>query len=141
MGTTGESYIVGPGYTMRSASRFLTRPPGEITVRTEAVEKSFAGSSGSGIIKDYRGKKVLSVYRPIGDFDLNWVIISEIDWSEAMQPVIQFRYYLLGITLFILFSRQSLLYFFQMLSRGRYKNSGPLLKNFRRVSFRTRNDP
>jgi hypothetical protein len=45
----------------------------------------------------------LSVYRPIGDFELNWVIISEIDWTEAMQPVIQFRYYLLGITFFILF--------------------------------------
>ncbi len=52
---------------------------------------------------DYRGKKVLSVYRPIGDFELNWVIISEIDWSEAMHPVIQFRYYLLGITAFIFF--------------------------------------
>jgi len=103
MGTTGETYIVGPGYTMRSTSRFLDKPPGEITVRTEAVNKSFAGAAGSGIIKDYRGKKVLSVYRPIGDFELNWVIISEIDWTEAMQPVIQFRYYVLGITLFILF--------------------------------------
>jgi two-component system, NarL family, sensor kinase len=88
---------------MRSASRFFDKPPGEITVRTEAVDKSFAGSAGSGIIEDYRGKKVLSVYRPIEDLELNWVIISEIDWSEAMQPVIQFRYYLLGITALILF--------------------------------------
>src|SRR5688572_28721103 len=103
MGTTGESYIVGPGYTLRSASRFFDKPPGEITVRTQAVMNSFAGAAGSGIITDYRGEKVLSVYRPIEDFDLNWVIISEIDWSEAMQPIIEFRYYLLGITLFILF--------------------------------------
>ena len=103
MGTTGESYIVGPGYTMRSASRFLSDAPGKITVRTEAVEKSFAGSSGSGIITDYRGKKVLSVYRLIGDVDLKWVIISEIDWIEAMEPVVQLRYYLLGITFFIFF--------------------------------------
>jgi signal transduction histidine kinase len=88
---------------MRSASRFIDKPPGEITVRTEAVNQSFAGSAGSGIIKDYRGKKVLSVYRPIGDFELRWVIISEIDWTEAMQPVIQFRYYLIGITFFIFF--------------------------------------
>jgi two-component system, NarL family, sensor kinase len=103
MGTTGESYIVGPGYTLRSASRFFDKPPGEITVRTEAVVNSFAGVAGSGIITDYRGEKVLSVYRPIGDFDLNWVIVSEIDWDEAMQPVVQFRYYLLGITFFIFF--------------------------------------
>ncbi|HYI78815.1 MAG TPA: ATP-binding protein [Chryseolinea sp.] len=103
MGTTGESYIVGPGYTLRSASRFFDKPPGEITVRTQAVMNSFAGVAGSGIITDYRGEKVLSVYRPIGDFDLNWVIVSEIDWDEAMQPVVQFRYYLLGITFFIFF--------------------------------------
>ena len=31
MGTTGESYIVGPGYTMRSTSRFLSEQPGKIT--------------------------------------------------------------------------------------------------------------
>ncbi|HEX6223693.1 MAG TPA: hypothetical protein VFZ52_04755, partial [Chryseolinea sp.] len=91
MGTTGESYIVGPGYTMRSASRFLNDPPGKITVRTEAVEQSFADSAGSAIITDYRGKKVLSVFRPIADVDLKWVIISEIDWDEAMQPVVQLR--------------------------------------------------
>jgi signal transduction histidine kinase len=34
--------------------------------------------------------------------DLNWVIISEIDWTEAMQPIIHMRYYLIGITFFIL---------------------------------------
>ncbi len=46
MGTTGETYIVGPGYTMRLTFRvFFDKPPGEITVRTEAVNKSFAGSA------------------------------------------------------------------------------------------------
>ena len=103
MGTTGEILYRRAWIYHAFSSRFFDKPPGEITVRTEAVDNSFAGVAGSGIITDYRGKKVLSVYRPIGDFDLNWVIISEIDWTEAMQPVIQFRYYLLGITFFILF--------------------------------------
>lgn len=103
MGTTGETYIVGPGYTMRSASRFWPeKAPGQISVTTEAVDKSIEGLSGAGIILDYRGIKVLSVYRPIDDVDLNWVIISEIDWTEAMQPIIHMRYYLIGITFFIL---------------------------------------
>lgn len=103
MGTTGETYIVGPGYTMRSTSRFWPeKAPGQISVTTEAVDKSIEGLSGDGIISDYRGVKVLSVYRPIGDVDLNWVIISEIDWTEAMQPIIHMRYYLIGITFFIL---------------------------------------
>jgi signal transduction histidine kinase len=103
MGTTGESYIVGPGFTMRSASRFWPeKAPGEISVKTEAVINSFEGSPGTGIILDYRGEKVLSVYRPIRNKDLNWAIISEIDWTEAMDPIIHLRYYLIGITFFIL---------------------------------------
>ena len=103
MGTTGESYIVGPEYSMKSRSRFLPeRNPGEIIVKTEAVMEALAGTEGSGIITDYRGERVLSVYRPIGIEDLNWVIVSEIDWTEAMQPVVQLRYYLIGITFFII---------------------------------------
>lgn len=103
MGATGESYIVGPGYTMRSSSRFFPdNPPGEITVRTDAVSKSLAGESGSGTISDYRGQRVLSVYRPIGEEDLNWVIISEIDWDEAMEPIVRLRYYIIGLAFFML---------------------------------------
>jgi hypothetical protein len=51
MGTTGETYIVGPGYTMRSASRFWPeKAPGQISVTTEAVDKSIDGLSGAGMI-------------------------------------------------------------------------------------------
>jgi signal transduction histidine kinase len=103
MGTTGESYIVGSNYTMRSASRFWKeKAPGEIVVRTAAVDKAFNGTSDMEIITDYRGEKVLSVYRPIGDVDLKWVIISEIDWEEAMMPIVHLRYYLIGVTFFVL---------------------------------------
>lgn len=103
MGTTGESYIVGAEFTMKSDSRFWAdKAPGEIIVKTKAVRESLAGTTGSGIIDDYRGEKVLSVYRPVGIKDLHWVIISEIDWNEAMQPIIHLRYYLIGITFFIL---------------------------------------
>lgn len=103
MGTTGESYIVGPEYAMKSRSRFLPKKnPGEIIVRTEAVTEALNGTAGSGIILDYRRERVLSVYRPIGIDDLKWIIISEIDWTEAMQPVVQLRYYLIGITFFII---------------------------------------
>ncbi len=103
MGTTGESYIVGPQRKMRSMSRFFPgKAPGEITVNTDAVRIALSGHSGSGVITDYRGKKVLSVYRPVEDADVNWAIISEIDWTEAMGPVVRLRYYLVGITFFML---------------------------------------
>ena len=103
MGTTGESYIVGPDYSMRSFSRFFPdRLSGEIEVRTDAVRSALSGTSGSGVISDYRGTKVLSVYRPVGDEDVKWAIVSEIDRTEAMAPIVRLRYYLLGITFFML---------------------------------------
>jgi signal transduction histidine kinase len=103
MGTTGESYIVGPDHKLRSSSRFLPeKAPGLIYANTEAVKKSLSGLTGSDIITDYRGEKVLSVYRPIGNPDLNWVIVSEIDWLEAMAPINRLRYFLIGTTFFIL---------------------------------------
>jgi signal transduction histidine kinase len=112
MGTTGESYIAGPEFRMKSYSRFSpARPPGEIIVKTEAVANALQGSSGSGVITDYRGERVLSVYRPIRADRLNWVIISEIDWTEAMQPVVQLRYYLIGITFFVIFLTTAVTFF------------------------------
>ena len=112
LGTTGESYIAGPGYKMKSYSRFHPeRPPGEIIVKTDAVDAALQGKSGSGIIADYRGEKVLSVYRPIEANGLNWVIISEIDWTEAMEPVVRLRYYLIGITFFVIFLTTAVTFF------------------------------
>ena len=112
MGTTGESYIAGPEQTMRSSSRFFPdTAPGTIAVRTDAVVNALDGISGSGVISDYRGKKVLSVYRPVDDPDVKWAIISEIDWTEAMAPIVRLRYYLLGIIFFMLILTTVLTFF------------------------------
>ncbi|MBL0743170.1 sensor histidine kinase [Chryseolinea lacunae] len=103
MGSTGESYIVGDDYKMRSLSRFLPdKPPGAIVVRTDAALNSFQQEPGRGIVTDYRGERALSVYRLVDIADLHWAIISEIDLSEAMAPINSLRNYLIGITLFIL---------------------------------------
>ena len=95
MGSTGESYIVGSDFRMRSTSRFFSdKLPGLIEVRTQAVLNSFSGQSGTGLMKDYRGIPVLSAYRSIENADLNWAIVSEIDEKEAMEPVVSLRNYL-----------------------------------------------
>src|SRR5688572_26806461 len=95
MGSTGESYIVGSDFRMRSTSRFFSdKLPGLIEVRTQAVLNSFSGQSGTGLMKDYRGVPVLSAYRSIENADLNWAIVSEIDEKEAMEPVVSLRNYL-----------------------------------------------
>jgi signal transduction histidine kinase len=88
---------------MRSHSRFFPDSlPGNIIVKTDAVQSVFSGASGSGLIQDYRGKEVLSVYRPVEEPDVRWAIVSEIDRTEAMGPIVRLRYYLVGITFFML---------------------------------------
>lgn len=102
MGETGESYIVGQDFSMRSSSRFYPeKSPYTITVKTTASKASLNGKEGTGIIKDYRGVPVLSVYRNLDIPGLNWVIISEIDLEEAMAPVNRVRNNILIIALVI----------------------------------------
>ena len=104
MGSTGESYIVGGDYRMRSASRFFPDIlPGHIEVKTEAVENLFRGHPGTGLLKDYRGVSVLSAYRLIENNDLKWAIISEIDEMEAMRPIVSLRNYLAVIIVLLIF--------------------------------------
>jgi class 3 adenylate cyclase len=118
LGKTGESYLVGRDFLMRSVSRFLVQDPQgyaqalrslgvkepEINriqeyktsilqqrVRTEAVEASLAGKQGTQIIDDYRGIPVLSSYAPIRIDGLDWVILSEMDLSEAYDPIYTFQ--------------------------------------------------
>ncbi|RIW12545.1 sensor histidine kinase [Algoriphagus lacus] len=103
MGNTGESYFVAGDYRLRSTSRFFPDvPPLTISVDTESIRNAFQGLSKDHIIADYRGKKVLSVQRQIENTTLDWMLISEMDFDEAMAPIIELRNYLIGITLIIL---------------------------------------
>lgn len=88
LGKSGEVYIVGPDNLMRSSSRFIRNSKLKVKVETQAVTKSFAGKTGVGIVDDYRGIKVLSSYSPLGIAGFNWVIMAEIDESEAMIPIV-----------------------------------------------------
>ncbi|WP_413268491.1 adenylate/guanylate cyclase domain-containing protein [Floridanema aerugineum] len=122
LGKTGETYLVGRDALMRSVSRFLVQDPQgyaktlrslgvsetEIDrinqyqtsilqqyVRTEAVADALTGKQGTRIIKDYRNIPVLSSYAPLRIDGLDWVILSEMDLSEAYSPIYSFRYQIL----------------------------------------------
>jgi len=104
MGTTGESYLVGNDYLLRSKSRFFPDSlPGAIQAETEAVKSLIGGKEGRGIVKDYRGISVLSSSRPVGNRDLTWFILSEMDESEAMRPIVALRNYFMLFTVMIMF--------------------------------------
>lgn len=112
MGNTGESYITGDDYLMRSSSRFFPdKPPLTIRVETEAVKYGLKNETGPSIIKDYRDIDVLSAYRSISTEDLNWVIMSEMDLKEAMLPIIAIRNYFVGVTLILMIAAMVITYF------------------------------
>jgi class 3 adenylate cyclase len=130
LGKTGETYLVGRDYLMRSVSRFLTEKPTEYRqklrslgvdestlkrieqydtsiletrVQTEATQKALMGKQGTQIIRDYRGISVLSSYAPLKIDGLEWAILSEIDLAEAYAPTYSFgRQVLISATLLML---------------------------------------
>ncbi len=99
MGSTGESYLVGKDFKMRSSSRFLSQTaPLTIHVETRATRDSLTDSDKNHVITDYRGRRVLSFSRTLKG-QLPWTIVSEIDFDEAMKPVVQLRSYMLFLVL------------------------------------------
>ena len=110
LGNSGETYLVGSDYLMRSQSRFLLEDKGEFInvleqvgfdseviskindknstlgiapIKSEASERALKGESGFSIIKDYRNINVASAFSPIKIGGNQWAIMSEIDESEG----------------------------------------------------------
>ena len=130
LGKSGETYLVGQDFLMRSVSRFLVETPEdylqtlttlgvnketiarirqyktsilEQKVRTTAAEEAIKGKQGIEIIRDYRDIPVLSSYAPLKIEGLNWAILSEIDLAEAYAPIYGFeRQLLISATLLML---------------------------------------
>ncbi|PLX11261.1 MAG: hypothetical protein C0597_15390 [Marinilabiliales bacterium] len=91
LGKSGESYLVGNDYLMRSTSRFQDNAEFKTIVKTEGVTEALYGNTNTKLIKDYRGISVLSSYSKVEIPDLNWAILAEIDEEEAMIPIESIR--------------------------------------------------
>jgi methyl-accepting chemotaxis protein len=117
-GDSGETYLVGSDYLLRSESRFLVEDKaayleaiqstgidqdtidtidtldsaiGLQPVETTGIDAAKEGVSGTDTFADYRDVLVLSSYRPLDIDDVDWVIMSEIDEAEAFRATRQFR--------------------------------------------------
>jgi len=101
LGNTGETYLVGDDYLMRSNSRFKGNAVLNIRVASESVLDAFENRTGTWIIKDYRDVSCLSSYGKVNIPGLNWVMIAEIDELEAMTPVNNLRNSILLISIII----------------------------------------
>ena len=114
MGKTGECYVVGPDFTMRSRSRFMVEDRqaflrglrtsmvttsvvdqierqgtvlNQLPVKTYSTEQALIGREGLALINDYRGVPVLSSYGPLDLNSLRWAVIAEMDVAEAYKPI------------------------------------------------------
>lgn len=98
MGETGETYVVGKDFLMRTDSRFSRESTIlKTTVATSSAQKALAGESGVNVIPDYRNISVLSAYGPMEFAGAHWAILSEIDMDEVLSPILQMRNFLLSI--------------------------------------------
>ncbi|RLB75061.1 MAG: hypothetical protein DRH06_08675 [Deltaproteobacteria bacterium] len=113
-GESEETYIVGQDYTLRNQSQFFIEnytdyftmaqktglaekaiekimnfnsTIGLQKVRTPGVEAAMQGEIGTGAFVDYRGERVLSSYQPLAIPGVKWVIMSEVEEAEALEPV------------------------------------------------------
>jgi len=101
LGASGEVYLVGSDYLMRSNSRFIPNAVLNIKVNSMGVTNAFMDNAGSSLIDDYRSIACLSSYDKISVPGLNWAIMAEIDYNEAMVPIISLRNDIVFISLII----------------------------------------
>ncbi len=92
MGESGETYLVGGDFLMRSDSRFSEESTILKTkVETEQVRRALAGEEGSASLTDYRGSPVEAAYLPMDFQGVRWALIAEIDTAEALAGVVAMR--------------------------------------------------
>lgn len=122
-GETGETFLVGDDYLMRSDPRLFLTDTTRFTramqsdERTEnrlramyqlgttvtthraqspAVEAALAGQDSTRYVTDFRQRDILSSYAPLEVEGLNWIILAEADAREATDPIEDFRHQMLA---------------------------------------------
>lgn len=109
LGKTGESFLVGPDYLMRSDS-FLDPDhkvqasfdkPETGSIRTVATEEGFQKTDAK-IIISYTGDQAIVTFTPVKVYDnLTWVLIAKMNTEEAFQAVTHFSHTMQLLGLFI----------------------------------------
>ncbi|MDH5600294.1 MAG: methyl-accepting chemotaxis protein [Gammaproteobacteria bacterium] len=139
LGDSGETYIVGEDYKLRSEARFLLEDKkgylelmrqvntpesvvkeldrmgsaiGLQVVKTEGTQSAINGQSDTRIFNDYRDIQVLSAFTPLEIKDMQWALMSEIDYAEAFESIYSMRDMVMIISLVVLLLVGVFAYFF-----------------------------
>ena len=97
LGLTGETYLVGNDYLLRSDTQQQAALSADHSMRFSekgrvvslAIQRALAGRRGTGVVKNYAGKLVLSAWTPVKIDSFSWALLAEIDITEALSPVDQ----------------------------------------------------
>ncbi|MCP5023386.1 MAG: methyl-accepting chemotaxis protein [bacterium] len=96
LGETGDSYMVGPDFLMRSDSHMdpenrnvvsSFRLPTTGSCRTEPVQTALGGGVGAGLSTNFEDQEVLTAWSPVDILGVNWAIVSEITEKEVFATV------------------------------------------------------
>jgi class 3 adenylate cyclase len=117
-GATGEAYLVGPDYLVRSSPRDFYEnrdlyfaelkaagasneeiaaiqrygsPVMHQHIDTKATRAALAGSEGTGEIIGYRGIPTLASWGPLAIPGARWALVAKIDTAEAFAPIYKLR--------------------------------------------------
>lgn len=108
MGKSGETYLVGPDYLVRSDSYLSPKKynvvdsfknPKETKIQTKSVEAALKGESGFWIDQNYLGEEVISSFMPIDILGLKWGFIAEIHKDEAFSKINSLKYSIFVISI------------------------------------------
>jgi len=90
LGETGETYLVGQDFTLRSSSRRDGEGESSVLVRrvhNQATEAALRGDSGTTKVEGEDGKAVLCAYAPIDLLGLRMAVVAQMEEAEAMGAV------------------------------------------------------
>jgi len=98
LGKSGEAFLVGSDFTMRSDSRFLSKIEkldpaskkakttiGNYKIDTIATREAISGKSATRLGIDYFGNAVILSYAPLNVYGEKWAIVVKINEDEALE--------------------------------------------------------
>jgi signal transduction histidine kinase/HAMP domain-containing protein len=115
LGQTGQTYIVGQDFLLRSSLRSTSEQPlemvvlnPEVIIKTKAVESALQKQTDTRLIRDYRGRKSLSAWSPVivqptvlDNQAIIWALIVEKDFTEVVEPANDLLISLIAIAVII----------------------------------------
>ncbi len=118
LGKTGELFLVGSDYKIRSNCRMMIESPDKfkeklikanipkskinemyafkdttmnLNIQTDAMHDAIKGNSKTSIINNHFGERILCSYKPLKIKFVNWCIVTEQNLNEAQAAIKEFR--------------------------------------------------